>query len=74
MGRKIAIDVAGSSCVAHAAYDPANRVLRSGFVGGATYDYHGVPPETVEAFKAADSKGQFVNAVIKPHFGYLRRG
>ena len=69
MACKIVIDVAGSSCIGHAEYDPASRVLRIGFIGGSTYDYHPVSPEIVDAFIAAASKGQFVNAVIKPHYG-----
>ena len=73
MARKIVIDVAGSTCVTHAEYDPASLVLRIGYTGSGTYDYEGVPPSTVAEFVAAGSKGQFVNAVIKPHFTYHKR-
>ncbi|HET7409488.1 MAG TPA: KTSC domain-containing protein [Paracoccaceae bacterium] len=69
----IPVDVAGSSCVAHAEYCPESRVLRIGYVGSGTYDYEGVPPRIVEEFRAADSKGHFVNTAIKPHFRYRRR-
>jgi hypothetical protein len=73
MARKIAIDVAGSSCVARAEYDPKRCVLQIGYVEGDTYDYQGVPPGIAQAFAAADSKGQFVNTEIKPRFSYRKR-
>jgi hypothetical protein len=73
MAKKIAIDVAGSRCVARAEYDPKRCVLQIGYVGGGTYDYQGVPPSMVRAFTAADSKGEFVNTEIKPRFSYRKR-
>ena len=73
MGRKIAIDVAGSSCVARAEYERDRGVLRIRYTGGLIYDYQHVPLETVEALRASISKGQFVNAEIKPRFAYRRR-
>lgn len=68
MPDRISIEVGGSSCVASADYYPDSRTLRIAFVGGDTYDYLSVPAATVAAFAAAESKGRFVNAAVKPHF------
>jgi len=37
-------------------------------IDGATYVYEQVPEAIWRAFVAADSKGRFVNAVLKPYF------
>ena len=57
-----------SSCVAAAGYDVAGHVLRIRFVGGGTYDYLGVSAPVFRAFREADSKGGYVNHLIKPHY------
>ena len=57
-----------SSCVAAAGYDPAKHVFRVRFVGGGTYDYLGVPEAVFAAFRMADSKGRYVNYIVKPHY------
>lgn len=59
-----------SSAVAAAGYDADGNVLRVRYVGGATYDYLGVPGPVFEAFELAESKGRFVNLVIKPNYPY----
>jgi hypothetical protein len=61
-----------STSIDRADYDPAEQILRIRYVGGGTYDYLDVPPQTFEAYRAAFSKGRFVNAVIKPNFAYRR--
>jgi hypothetical protein len=61
-----------STSIAEARYDPASQVLFIRFVGGGMYAYLDVPPQTFEAYRAASSKGRFVNAVIKPNFAYQR--
>lgn len=66
-----AIDVSGSSCVGFACYYPQSQTLRLGFVGGEAYDYLRVPPSVIAEFAAAESKGRFVNEVIK-RFRYER--
>jgi hypothetical protein len=61
-----------SSSIAAAGYDARAAVLRIRFMGGGTYDYLGVPEELYAALEEADSKGRFVNGVIKPRFPYRR--
>ena len=59
-----------SSCIAAAGYDAAGQVMRVRYVGGATYDYVGVSAPVFEAFEEAESKGRFINFVIKPNYPY----
>jgi hypothetical protein len=54
-------------------YDAPRRRLRVTFVSGAVYDYEDVPPETVEAFRAAPSKGRFFAYRIRPKFTRFRK-
>lgn len=61
-----------STSIAAAGYDAARKVLRIRFVSGRTYDYLDVPAEAFEALKAAESKGRFVNYVIKPRFKFRK--
>ncbi len=57
-----------SSAVAAIGYDARAEGLCVEFVGGETYVYERVPSVIWRALQAADSKGRFVNAVLKPHF------
>lgn len=59
-----------SSVVNHYLYFPETEVLRIIYQSGAIYDYLKVPHETVNKFKAAKSKGRFLNKVIKPRFKF----
>ncbi|MFI4989417.1 MAG: KTSC domain-containing protein [Solirubrobacterales bacterium] len=56
-----------SSWIAAIGYDDA-REVHVELIEGATYVYEQVPPVIWRAFVAADSKGRFVNAVLKPYF------
>ena len=47
--------------------------LTIGYRGGEAYDYFDVPEEVYRDFLAADSKGQFVNFVIKPRYRFEKR-
>ena len=60
-----------SSNIAGGAYDPDARVLTLTFLGGGTYHYSNVDPDTVEALKSAPSAGKFWNAQ-KNRFSYTR--
>jgi lysyl-tRNA synthetase class 2 len=51
-------------------YHSGARELEVIFTTGRRYVYSDVPPETVEAFRSAPSKGTFFNAQIREHFGY----
>jgi hypothetical protein len=48
-------------------------VLSVKYRGGDAYDYFDVPERVYRDYKAATSKGQFVNFVIKPNYRYRRR-
>lgn len=60
--------VTGSSQIVACGYDIAQRVLAIQFKTGTVYHYRDVPPETVEAFEAAKSKGKFFGSQIRDHF------
>jgi hypothetical protein len=48
-------------------------VLSVKYRGGDAYDYLGVPESVYQDYKAAGSKGQFINFVVKPNYPYKRR-
>jgi KTSC domain len=56
-----------SSWIAAIGYAEDNEVYVQ-LIDGATYVYGQVPEAIWLAFAAADSKGRFVNAVLKPYF------
>lgn len=62
------MEAVNSSNVSGIRYDEESRTLEIAFKRGATYQYTGVPPETVLALKAAPSIGQFINQKIKDVF------
>lgn len=53
-----------------AGYDPRRQVLTVVFRDGTFYNYYDVDPQTWVAFKAAPSKGRFIEPYLDPH----RRG
>ena len=60
-----------STSISKTEYDPASRVLSVWFVAsGKHYEFEGVPPETVAAFRDAFAKGRFFNDHIRNHFSY----
>jgi hypothetical protein len=61
-----------STAVEHISYDEATHELQVTFVGGATYTYYSVPPQVYRAFRAAPSKGQFVNLFVKDRYDVRR--
>jgi hypothetical protein len=61
-----------SSCVAAAGYEAGREEVYVEYVDGDTYAYAPVPHVIWRAFQAADSKGRFVNTVLKPNFPYRR--
>lgn len=61
-----------SSVVNHFIYFPETEILRIVYQSGAVYDYLKVPQEILEKFKTAQSKGRFLNKVIKPRFKYKK--
>ncbi len=59
-----------SSAIRSMGYDRQHRVLEIRYVGGVLYRYYEVPPIVNDALRAASSKGQFVNGVVKPFFRF----
>ena len=61
--------------MARIGYDVAAEEAYVEYVGGGLYAYEGVPAGVFEELANADSKGTFVNAVIKQNpFRKLGRG
>lgn len=56
-----------SSAVAKIGYDPGTEEAYVEFLGGGLYAYRRVPVSVFEELANADSKGTFINAVIKRH-------
>jgi hypothetical protein len=61
-----------SSVVARMSYDAPSSTLRVVYVSGMVYDYKKVPPEIYEAMKASDSKGSYLNRMIKGHYKFKK--
>lgn len=57
-----------SSSIRTVGYDPRTQTLEIEFVGHSVYRYLRVPKEIYQALMAAESKGAFVNQIIKPYF------
>ncbi len=59
-----------SRTIASIGYDPRSRQLEIEFRGGrGVYRYLDVPSDVYHAFMAAESKGAYLNQVLKPR-GY----
>lgn len=68
-----AIRAVDSSSIAAVGYDPTTRRLYLRFVGsGNAYLYRDVPPATFAELMRAESKGGFVNTMIKGSYEYRR--
>ena len=50
-----------------------NNILSVKYRGGDAYDYFGVPESVYRDYKEAESKGQFINFVVKPNYRYEKR-
>jgi hypothetical protein len=53
-------------------YDASARTLEIAFESGGVYRYLDVPAAICERFRAAESKGRFVNELVKPRYRYVR--
>jgi hypothetical protein len=56
-----------SSAVARIGYDSEMEEAFVEYLDGDLYAYEGVPPDVFEALANAESKGTFVNAMIKEY-------
>ena len=63
-------DAMPSTVIERYDYDPAAQELEVLFTTGRRYVYRGVPPEEVEAFRAAFSKGRYFNAHIRDRYAF----
>lgn len=61
-----------SSNVSEIRYESSSSTLEVVFHNGGTYQYFDVPENIWEAFKYADSKGQFLAQNIKGHYRYAK--
>jgi hypothetical protein len=61
-----------SSNVARISYEEKSSTLEVEFHNGSIYQYYDVPEQIWEAFKAADSKGQFIHQNLKGQYRYAR--
>jgi hypothetical protein len=59
-----------SSVIARFHYDAERCDLEIVFTTGRRYVYREVPPEIVDAFRAAFSKGRYFNAHIRDAYDY----
>ena len=61
-----------STAIEHISYDEVAGELHVRFVGGAGYTYFGVPKSVYNAFRAAYSKGAFLNSFIRDRYDFRR--
>ena len=61
-----------SSVIRRFTYDAPHRRLRVVFTSGDVYDYEAVPPEVVDDFRNAFSKGRFFGPNIRDPYRYRR--
>ncbi|TDC50623.1 KTSC domain-containing protein [Jiangella ureilytica] len=63
-----------SSAVRTMGYDAESSTLEVEFSSGDVYRYYSVAPADVEGLILADSKGTFINQVIKPRYRFRQVG
>ncbi len=61
-----------SSVIRRFTYDEPHRRLRVVFTSGDVYDYEAVPPEVVDDFRNAFSKGRFFGPNIRDRYACRR--
>jgi len=59
------MDTIDSEAISAVGYDDGNRALRVTFRNGSTYEYLDVAPEEYRRFMNAESRGAYMNEVIK---------
>lgn len=65
--QKTAVESSGINWVA---YDDDERILSVEFASGAAYRYFDVPRSTFDWLLKAESKGKFVNRLVKDEYRY----
>lgn len=66
--------VYGSSNVTAIGYDAETKQCRVQFVGGAVYTYFDVTPEQWEELQHTESKGRYVQIVLRRAHKYQKEG
>jgi len=61
-----------STSINRVGYNQKTRTLEVEFRNGRAYQYLGVPPQVYDQLMQADSKGRFINFIIKKNYSYLR--
>ncbi|WP_379966511.1 KTSC domain-containing protein [Epilithonimonas sp. UC225_85] len=61
-----------SSVIKKYYYFENEKILRIVYQSGSVYDYQDVSQSVFDEFRAAFSKGIFLNKVIKPNFKYQK--
>jgi hypothetical protein len=61
-----------SSAISAVGYDDRQQVLRVTYRNGGTYDYLDVPQTEFDRLMAAESRGEYMNKVIKPKYEGIR--
>jgi len=61
-----------SSNVAKIGYEASSSTLEVHFHNGGVYQYYDVPSHIWDAFKQADSKGQFIHQSLKGQYRYSK--
>ena len=69
---KIEMQSVESSNLAAVGHDANTNTLRVEFNNGQVYDYHGVSQQQYDALMGSESKGKFLNAVIKSQFAFTK--
>lgn len=62
-----------SSVIRKYFYKPELQILTIVYISGAVYDYLDVPQEVFDDFRAAFSKGTYLNKNIKSYFKYEKK-
>lgn len=66
------LDTPESSSIERVEYESISGELHVYFRTSGMYSYEGVPQEVWQELVQAESKGQFVNFSIKPHYRHHR--
>lgn len=66
------LNLASSTNVQGAEYDPDTQQLTVSFLGGNAGYYSSVPSEEADAFERAASPGSYVHAYLKTRFPWTR--
>lgn len=61
-----------SSVILNYVYFPETEILRIIYQSGSVYGYLEVPADIFERFRSVQSKGRFMNYVIKPKFSFKK--